>query len=160
MKSFTAAVVAVLVLCASVIQIAQAPDDLDKLCRPDRPLSGRAPRSDAALGREPGEDQRAQRVAAQPRVAQGHAAPGRGAKARASATAIVALVLFPQVVNTMAEQIDWTTKLGKAFTADRAAVFASIQRLRTQAKDAGQAQKHAQQAVDDRDHAVPASRSS
>src|SRR5215212_1483848 len=42
----------------------------------------------------------------------------------------VALVLFPQVVQQMASQIDSTTRLGQAFTANRPAVFDSIQRLR------------------------------
>jgi hypothetical protein len=55
--------------------------------------------------------------------------------------------LFPQVVNTMAEQLEWTTKMGHAFTADRAAVFASVQRLRTKAKEAGKLKSNEQQAV-------------
>ena len=59
----------------------------------------------------------------------------------------VALALFPQVVDKMAEQMAWTTKVGQAFTADRSAVFASIQRLRTKAKDAGKLKTNAQQAV-------------
>jgi len=42
----------------------------------------------------------------------------------------VTLVLFPQVVKMMADQLEWTTDLGVAFTANREAVFASIQRLR------------------------------
>ena len=49
----------------------------------------------------------------------------------------VALVLFPQVVNAMAGDLDWTTRLGQAFTADRSAVFASIQRLRVKARMPG-----------------------
>ena len=69
------------------------------------------------------------------------------AKASGFAESYVALVLFPQVVNKMAEQIDWTTKIGKAFTADRSAVFASIQRLRTKAKEAGKLKTNAQQEV-------------
>ena len=48
-----------------------------------------------------------------------------------------AIVLFPDVVERMASQIDWTTRLGEAFAADRSAVFASIQRLRTKASQAG-----------------------
>jgi Protein of unknown function (DUF3300) len=69
------------------------------------------------------------------------------AKASGFAESYVALVLFPQVVQKMAEQIDWTTKLGRAFTADRAGVFASIQRLRTTAKNAGKLASNAQQSV-------------
>ena len=49
----------------------------------------------------------------------------------------VALVLFPQVVSRMAEQIAWTRVLGQAFTSDRTAVFASIQKLRKQAQNVG-----------------------
>ena len=49
----------------------------------------------------------------------------------------VALVVFPQVVSQMATQIDWTRVLGQAFTTDRSAVFASIQKLRLQAKNVG-----------------------
>ncbi len=59
----------------------------------------------------------------------------------------VALVLFPPVVHTMAEQIPWTTKVGKAFAADRSAAFASIQRLRAKARDAGKLKTNDQQSV-------------
>jgi hypothetical protein len=47
------------------------------------------------------------------------------------------IALFPQVVNTMAEQLDGTTKVGAAFASDKSAVFASLQRLRAKARDAG-----------------------
>jgi hypothetical protein len=43
------------------------------------------------------------------------------------------LVLFPDVVNMMASDIAWTRRVGEAFTVDRSAVFASIQRLRAKA---------------------------
>jgi hypothetical protein len=62
----------------------------------------------------------------------------------------VALVLFPQVVETMASQMDWTTRIGQAFAADRSAVFASIQRLRTQAKNVGTLKTTSQQEVETR----------
>ena len=62
----------------------------------------------------------------------------------------VALVLFPQVVTTMAKDLDWTTRLGQAFTADRSAVFASIQRLRVQAQNAGHLKSTPQQDVEAR----------
>ena len=62
----------------------------------------------------------------------------------------VAIVAFPQVVTTMAEQIEWTTNLGKAFTADRSAVFASIQRLRKKAQDVGKLKDTPQQDVETR----------
>jgi hypothetical protein len=60
----------------------------------------------------------------------------------------VALVMFPQVVNYMADQIDWTTKLGKAFTDHRSAVFDSVQRLRTKARNAGTLKSTPQQEVE------------
>jgi hypothetical protein len=59
----------------------------------------------------------------------------------------VALVLFPQVVTKMATDIEWTTLLGQAFAADKSAVFASIQKLRHQAKDVGTLKTTAQQEV-------------
>jgi hypothetical protein len=61
-----------------------------------------------------------------------------------------ALVLFPDVVNYMASHMDWTTKVGKAFTENRSAVFDSIQRLRAQAKKAGTLKTTAQQEVETR----------
>jgi len=59
----------------------------------------------------------------------------------------VALALFPQVVARMAEQIAWTTLLGQAFAADRALVFAAIQRLRHQAQDVGTLKSTPQQEI-------------
>lgn len=58
------------------------------------------------------------------------------------------LTLFPQVVTYMGTQADWTAKLGQAFTADPKGVFASIQRLRTKAKDAGKLKTNQQQQVE------------
>jgi hypothetical protein len=60
----------------------------------------------------------------------------------------VALVLFPDIVNMMAVQKDWTTQLGQAFAADRSAVFGSIQRLRAQAQKAGNLKDTPQQEVE------------
>ena len=60
----------------------------------------------------------------------------------------VALVLFPQVVTKMADQIAWTRVLGQAFTSDRSAVFASIQKLRLQAKNVGTLKSSPQQEVE------------
>jgi hypothetical protein len=146
MKSLTAAVVAVLVLCASVIQMAKAPEDLDKLFGPI------ALYPDALLGPMLLSAETPSKISALSEWLRSHESlkgtPLQdAAKASGFGDSYVALVLFPQVVNTMAEQIEWTTKMGKAFTADRAAVFASIQRLRTQAKDAGKLKTNEQQAV-------------
>jgi len=60
----------------------------------------------------------------------------------------VALVLFPSVIEYMAVQADWTAALGKAFAADKSAVFASIQRLRAKAKAAGTLKSTPQQQVE------------
>src|SRR3954454_3691881 len=60
----------------------------------------------------------------------------------------VALVLFPDVVSRMASRLDWTTQLGQAFAADRAGVFGSIQRLRTQAQKAGTLKDSPQQDIE------------
>src|SRR5579872_5926 len=60
----------------------------------------------------------------------------------------VALILFPDVLNYMATQIDWTTKIGKAFAADRSAVFDSIQRLRKKAQSVGTLKSSPQQTVE------------
>ena len=61
-----------------------------------------------------------------------------------------ALVLFPQVVEAMAGDLDRTSRLGQAFADDRSAVFASIQRLRVKAQDAGKLKTTPQQAVETR----------
>ena len=60
----------------------------------------------------------------------------------------VALVLFPDIVNMMAVQLEWTTRLGQVFAADRAPVFTSIQRLRAQAQKAGNLKDTPQQEVE------------
>jgi uncharacterized membrane protein YgcG len=60
----------------------------------------------------------------------------------------VALVVFPQVVAKMAEQIAWTTLLGQAFTSNRSAVFDTIQKLRTQARNVGTLKDTPQQNVE------------
>jgi hypothetical protein len=72
------------------------------------------------------------------------------AKAAGFDESFTAIALFPQVVDVMAERMDWTSKVGQAFAADRSGVFASIQRLRTRAKDAGKLKSTAQQDVETR----------
>ena len=59
----------------------------------------------------------------------------------------VALTLFPQVVERMAADIQWTTLLGQAFAADKGTVFDSIQRLRHQAQNVGTLKSSPQQEV-------------
>jgi hypothetical protein len=70
------------------------------------------------------------------------------AKASGFSESFVALVLFPDVVRKMNERIDWTTKIGAAFKADRSAVFGSIQRLRKKAQDAGKLKDSPQQDIE------------
>ena len=60
----------------------------------------------------------------------------------------VALVLFPEVVSRMADQIAWTRVLGQAFESDRSAVFATIQKLRMQAQTVGTLKTTPQQQVE------------
>jgi hypothetical protein len=62
----------------------------------------------------------------------------------------VVLALFPDVIQMMANQPEWTTRLGQAFAADRSAVFASIQRLRAKARSAGKLKSTPQQEVETR----------
>jgi hypothetical protein len=60
----------------------------------------------------------------------------------------VALALFPEVVGSMAADPESTARLGQAFTADKTAVFASIQRLRKQAHETGNLKSTPQQDVE------------
>ena len=60
----------------------------------------------------------------------------------------VALAIFPDTVAMMATQLDSTTRVGQAFAADRSAVFGSIQRLRAQAREAGNLKTTPQQEVE------------
>lgn len=60
----------------------------------------------------------------------------------------VAIVLFPQVLQMMADQPDWTRDLGQAFSKDREGVFESIQRLRTQAQTVGNLKTNEHQQVE------------
>ena len=60
----------------------------------------------------------------------------------------VALAIFPQVVDYMSSNLEWTTQLGQAFSADRSSVFDSIQRLRSKAKAAGTLKSTPQQDVE------------
>ena len=59
----------------------------------------------------------------------------------------VALVPFPQVVDFMATNLDWTTGVGQAFSADRAGVLDSVQRLRADSLKAGKLKSTPQQST-------------
>jgi hypothetical protein len=60
---------------------------------------------------------------------------------------LVALVLFPQVVDFMTVNLDWTTEVGAAFLADRGGVLDSVQRLRADALKNGKLKSTAQQSI-------------
>jgi Protein of unknown function (DUF3300) len=47
------------------------------------------------------------------------------------------LALFPQVVDNMCQQMDWTRQLGEAFKSDQGAVMDAVQRKRAQAEKIG-----------------------
>jgi hypothetical protein len=147
MKTLLAAVSAALVLSASgPIQTPASPEDLDKLFAPialypdallgPMLLSAATPSTIGALSEWLRSHDTLKGTALQD-----------AAKASGFAESDVALVLFPQVVNTMSEQLEWTTRIGQAFRADRPAVLASIQRLRLKAKDAGTLKSNDHQAV-------------
>ena len=60
---------------------------------------------------------------------------------------VKSLVAFPQVLQMMNEQLDWTQQLGYAFASQQTDVMASIQRLRRQAQAAGTLGSTPQQTV-------------
>ena len=60
---------------------------------------------------------------------------------------VKALAPFPQILDMMAQQSDWTEKLGEAFLAQQTDVMASIQGLRRAARAAGNLQSNEQQKV-------------
>lgn len=57
------------------------------------------------------------------------------------------LMAFPQVVDNMCQQIDWTREIGKYFQADQKGVMAAIQRKRAEAQQAGNLTSSPQMAV-------------
>jgi hypothetical protein len=59
----------------------------------------------------------------------------------------IALALFPDVIEQMASQIDWTTQVGTAFLSDPTGVTSSVQRLRAQAQAAGNLKPTPEQSV-------------
>jgi hypothetical protein len=50
---------------------------------------------------------------------------------------IRALIQFPQVIDQMCQNMDWTEELGQAYVNDQAGVLDAVQRLRVQARDVG-----------------------
>lgn len=64
---------------------------------------------------------------------------------------VKSLVAFPQVLNMMNGELDWTESLGEAFIDDPNAVMDAVQRLRRQAEAAGKLRSNAQEVVTDQD---------
>ena len=69
----------------------------------------------------------------------------------------IALALFPDVLEQLASQIDWTTELGTAFLSDPKGVMAAVQKLRAQAQAAGNLKSTPQQSVVTRKSGRPTS---
>lgn len=69
------------------------------------------------------------------------------AQARGYDASFIALALFPDVMNQLASQIEWTTELGTAFLSDPKGVMNAVQKLRAQAQAAGNLQSTPQQSV-------------
>ena len=53
---------------------------------------------------------------------------------------VLALIQFPQVVDMMCQDLDWTAELGQAYVNDQAGVLDAAQRLRVQAQEVGNLQ--------------------
>jgi hypothetical protein len=64
---------------------------------------------------------------------------------------VKSLVAFPQVLNMLDGQLDWTESLGEAFINDPNAVMDAVQGLRRQAETAGKLRTNAQVVVTDQD---------
>jgi hypothetical protein len=62
--------------------------------------------------------------------------------------AMRALCHFPDVVDMMCQQLDWTKQLGAAFTSDQKSVLDAIQRLRTAALNVGNLKSSKEQKVE------------
>jgi len=58
-----------------------------------------------------------------------------------------ALLQFPEIVDMMCMQLEWTTQLGEAFVADQAGALDAVQRLRMQASLVGNLQSSEQLTV-------------
>ena len=60
---------------------------------------------------------------------------------------VKALTQFPTVLNNMAQNLSWTSQLGEAYHNQQSEVMAAVQKLRQQAKDAGNLKTTPQQTV-------------
>jgi Protein of unknown function (DUF3300) len=71
----------------------------------------------------------------------------QAAEAAGFDASFVAIVLFPDVLTLLGQNMEWTTELGKAFSSNQKAVLDSVQRLRAQAMAVGNLKTTAQQEV-------------
>jgi hypothetical protein len=60
------------------------------------------------------------------------------------------LALFPQVVDNMCQQMDWTRQIGEAFKADQKGVMDAVQRKRAQAEKMGNLDSSQQMTVENK----------
>jgi hypothetical protein len=60
---------------------------------------------------------------------------------------VQALVVFPDVLKRLNDDVTWTTNLGNAFLAQQAEVMDAVQRLRQQAQQAGKLKSTPQETV-------------
>src|SRR5271166_6585342 len=60
---------------------------------------------------------------------------------------VQALVVFPDVLKRLNDDVAWTTNLGNAFLAQQQDVMDAVQRMRQKAQQAGRLQSTAQQTV-------------
>ncbi|MCI0350552.1 MAG: DUF3300 domain-containing protein [Acidobacteriales bacterium] len=60
------------------------------------------------------------------------------------------LAMFPQVVDNMCQQMNWTRQLGEAFKSNQAAVMQAVQRKRTQAQQMGNLNSSPQMKVENK----------
>ena len=62
-------------------------------------------------------------------------------------SSVQALVAFPDTLNMLAGNVQWTTQLGDAFLAQQADVMSAVQRMRQRAQANGTLQSNAQESV-------------
>ena len=148
LKTFTVAVTAVLTIWAGSPSAATKPEELDRLLAPIALYPDTLLAQILLCAANPGKITALNEWLASQSL--------KGTELQEAATksgfepSFAALVLFPDVVATMAGQLDWTTRLGNEFNTDKSAVFASIQRLRGQAKNVGTLKTTPQQEVETR----------
>lgn len=86
------------------------------------------------------------------RQAQGDVSPDQiaaGANAQDWDPSVKALTAFPQVLDQMAENLQWTTNLGNAYYNQPEGVLAAVQTMRQRAQSAGNLQSTPQETVTD-----------